>query len=77
MASSPTGYRFRRIGLAVGVLGVLLFNYPFLMIFDRPTHFMGLPLLPLYFTVLWAVAIVVIYAYCRSLGRPPADEEER
>jgi hypothetical protein len=71
------GSRFRRIGLAVGVLGAVLFNYPFLMIFDRPTHVLGLPLLPLYFTVLWAISILITYAYCRSLGRPVAEEEER
>jgi hypothetical protein len=57
-------------------LGVVMINYPFLMIFNRNLSLFGFPLLFLYFLVGWSLSIAVIALYVWALGRATPDEEE-
>ena len=43
--------------VAVFLLGLLLFNYPLLALFNRPATLFGIPLLYAYIFVAWAVLI--------------------
>ena len=43
--------------MAVFLLGLLLFNYPLLALFNRPATFFGIPLLYAYIFVAWAVLV--------------------
>lgn len=46
-------------------LGIILINYPFVRIFDKPVTFSGIPLLLLYFLVGWPLSILVIFLFSR------------
>lgn len=46
-------------------LGIVLINYPFVQIFNKPTTFFGIPLLLLYFLVGWPLSIFVIFIFSR------------
>lgn len=58
------------------VLGVLMINYPFLHIFNRPIRVFGFPLLFLYFIIGWSVSIAVIGVYAWALRRVAREEGE-
>lgn len=49
--------------LALFVVGVLVFNYPLLDVFDRPLLVFGVPLLYLYLYGIW-LALIVALALC-------------
>jgi hypothetical protein len=51
------------------VLGVVMLNYPFLIIFDKDVLILGIPLTVLYFYIGWPVSIFVIYLFSVYLGR--------
>ena len=57
------------------ILGNVMINFPFLKIFNQPKTIFGFPLLFLYFTVGWAVSIVVIYLFTRPLEHEPEPPE--
>lgn len=64
------------------ILGVVMLNYPFLQIFNKPTLIFGVPLLVLYFMVGWPISILVVYLFSRFLAAshtpdPPSEDEER
>jgi len=46
--------------VAVAVLAFLLFNQPFLTIFDKPVQVLGLPLLWAYLLTAWALVIALV-----------------
>jgi hypothetical protein len=43
--------------VALCLLGLLLFNYPLLAVFNVPTMLFGIPLLYVYFFLAWAALI--------------------
>ena len=45
--------------VAVFLLGLLLFNYPILSLFNQPRLFVGVPVLLLYIFAVWIVVILV------------------
>ena len=51
------------------VLGVVMLNYPFLIIFNKDVLILGIPLTVLYFFIGWPVSIFVIYLFSVYLGR--------
>lgn len=55
--------------ISLFLLGLILFNYPILAIFNRPALFFGIPLLYLYLFVVWFGFIVGI-AWIASFIRP-------
>jgi hypothetical protein len=46
--------------VVVFLAGVVLFNYPVLMLFDRPQLSFGFPLLYVFVFVMWAALIALI-----------------
>lgn len=48
------------------ILGIIMMNYPFLSIFNKPVSFMDLPLLYLYLQVGWLVSIFVIFLFTKA-----------
>lgn len=51
------------------MLGVVMLNYPFLHIFNKPTPIFGIPLMVLYLFVGWPISIGIIYIFANTLGR--------
>ena len=58
-----TRLRFRESWIIFFVLGVIMMNYPFISIFNKPARLFGIPLLYLYLQVGWAVSIFVIWLF--------------
>lgn len=48
------------------ILGLIMLNYPFLDIFNKPLEFFGLPLTFIYIFGGWAISILVIYLFTIS-----------
>jgi hypothetical protein len=47
--------------VALCLLGALLFNYPFLALFNRPALVLGIPIFYAYLFVVWAALIALMY----------------
>jgi hypothetical protein len=45
------------------ILGIIMMNFPFLHIFNKPVMLFGFPLMFLYLTLGWLVSIGVIYLF--------------
>lgn len=60
--------------VALWVAGMVLFNFPMLIVFDRDVTLMGLPLLPLALFGNWALLIgALAWALERGSGRRDPD----
>ncbi|HEY6838677.1 MAG TPA: hypothetical protein VI389_08045 [Geobacteraceae bacterium] len=60
------------------VLGIIMMNYPFLHIFDKPIFIWGVPLLYLYLMVGWLVSIFVIFLFTKAIdSNRDGDKGER
>lgn len=46
-------------------LGIVMINYPFVQIFNKPLLLFGIPLLLVYFLVGWPLSIIIIYIFSR------------
>lgn len=46
--------------VAVALLAFLLFNHPFLTVFDKPVQVFGLPLLWAYLLTAWTLVIALV-----------------
>ena len=65
----------RLVGLFL--LGLVLFNFPILCLFDRPVLALGIPVLYLYLFGAWSLIIMLIMLVDRSApDRPPPDHHE-
>ena len=53
---TPSTVRGQRL-VALFLLGVLLFNYPLLAVFNRPAEVLGIPVLYAYIFFAWAALI--------------------
>ena len=73
----PDSLQFREAWLLFFILGVVMINFPFLVIFSKPLSIFGFPLLFLYFFVGWPLSIVVIYAFCRWLAHRDDGPDEQ
>lgn len=58
-------------------LGIILINYPFMQIFDKPIQIAGIPLLLLYFLVGWPLSIVVIFIFSRYHPRHHNNDRDK
>lgn len=70
----------REAWLLCFLLGIVMLNYPFLHIFNKPQTVLGFPLLFLYFLIGWPTSILVIVFFVRRSEREePSDvnPEER
>ena len=52
--------------VAVCLLGALLFNYPFLALFNRATLVLGIPMFYVYLFAVWAALIALMYYVVES-----------
>ena len=59
----------RLVGLFL--LGMLLFNFPLLSLFNRQVLAMGIPVLYLYLFVTWSLVICLMLIISRSKPDPP------
>lgn len=48
------------------ILGIIMMNYPFLSIFNKPVYFFGMPLLYLYLQLGWIISIFVIFLFTKA-----------
>lgn len=48
------------------ILGLIMLNYPFFDIFNKPIEFFGVPLTFIYIFGGWAISILVIYLFTIS-----------
>ena len=74
MKSSPP--RLREVWVIAFLLGVLMINYPFIHIFNKPDLVFGYPLLFLYFILGWPLSIVVIYLFSRNMKNASEEDDE-
>lgn len=49
------------------IMGIIMLNFPFLNIFNKPDTLFGFPLMFLYLTVGWAVSIFIIYLFTLAI----------
>jgi hypothetical protein len=57
------------------VLGLIMMNYPFISIFNKPRRLFGIPLFYLYLQGGWFVSIVIAYLFARSVSNGKDDED--
>lgn len=48
------------------VLGLVMMNYPFIRIFNKPVLSFGIPLLYLYLLAGWVFSIFIVYLFSRA-----------
>lgn len=58
------------------VLGLVMMNYPFISIFNKPFLPFGMPLLYLYLLVGWVFSIFIVYLFSRA-ARKDTDTRGR
>lgn len=49
------------------ILGIIMLDYPFLNIFNKPDIFFGFPLMFIYVIGGWGISILVIYLFTISI----------
>ncbi|HKI51024.1 MAG TPA: hypothetical protein VJ995_03045 [Geothermobacteraceae bacterium] len=54
------------------LLGIVMLNFPFIEIFNKPNYVFGIPILVLYLMVGWPVSILVIFLFTRQTDPPAA-----
>jgi hypothetical protein len=59
------------------IMGLIMMNFPFLHIFNKPDTIFGFPLIFLYFFVGWAVSIFVIYIFTIAVGHTNDKPQDR
>jgi Na+-driven multidrug efflux pump len=57
------------------VLGLIMMNYPFISIFNKPSRPFGIPLLYLYLLLGWIFSIFIVYLFSRA-ERHESDAKE-
>ena len=58
------------------LLGIIMLNYPFMHIFNKPNELVfGVPLMVLYLLVGWPISIFVIYLFSLYLVDPDAVDQ--
>lgn len=58
------------------ILGVVMMNYPFIQIFNKPFNLFEIPQLFFYFQAGWAISIFVIYLFTKAIDLPE-DEHDK
>jgi len=58
------------------VLGLVMMNYPFVSIFNKPALPFGIPLLYLYLFAGWCFSIFIVYLFSRAAAKD-TDTGER
>lgn len=61
-----TRLRLRESWIIFFALGLIMMNYPFITIFNKPFTVWGIPLLYFYFQTGWLVSIFVIWLFVKA-----------
>jgi len=56
------------------VMGLIMMNYPFISIFNKPSSPFGIPLLYLYLILGWLFSIFIIYLFSRAAAKDSKTE---
>ena len=59
------------------ILGIMMLNFPFLHIFNKPDCVFGLPLLFVYLFTGWVISIFIIYLFTLAVGENNAKNSEK
>jgi hypothetical protein len=59
------------------ILGIIMMNFPFLHIFNKPVMLFGFPLMFLYLTLGWLVSIGVIYLFMLANRAPQSRDKKK
>jgi len=59
------------------IMGVILLNFPFLHIFNKPDTLFGIPLMVLYLYLGWAASIIIIYLFNVAIGNSDVPPPEK
>ena len=73
----PERLPIREAWLLCFLLGVVMLNYPFLQIFNKPLLVLGIPLPYLYFLIGWPTSILVIVFFVRQSEREDGHDDDR
>ncbi|RII31474.1 MAG: hypothetical protein CXR30_01280 [Geobacter sp.] len=58
------------------IMGIIMMNFPFMSIFNKPETIFGFPLLFLYFFLGWPFSIFVIYLFTLTVGNTDDKHQE-
>ena len=58
-------------------LGLVMMNYPFISIFNKPIFPFGIPLLYLYLLIGWSCSICVVFLFSRAAARKESEGRGR
>jgi len=58
------------------IMGIIMMNFPFVNIFNKPDTILGFPLVFLYFYIGWAVSIFVIYLFTLTARHSDDKQQE-
>jgi len=58
------------------ILGLIMLNYPFLSIFNKPHMFFGFPLTFIYIFAGWGISITVIYLFTIAIRHDDRSHNE-
>ena len=58
------------------IMGIIMMNFPFMHIFNKPITLFGFPLMFLYFFIGWPVSILVIYLFTRAVRHSNDKHQE-
>lgn len=58
------------------IMGIIMMNFPFMHIFNKPDTIFGFPLMFLYLFIGWAVSIFVIYLFTLAVSRNDDKNQE-
>ncbi len=59
------------------ILGIVMMNYPFIGVFNKPVMMLGIPLLYLDLLGGWVVSIFIVYLFIKALALPDRRDDER
>ncbi|ABQ26236.1 hypothetical protein [Geotalea uraniireducens] len=59
------------------ILGIIMMNYPFVTIFNKPIVVFHIPFLYLYFQIGWLVSIFVIFLFTKAIDMSEREKDEK
>lgn len=60
------GLRTKESWVIFFIMGIIMMNYPFISIFNKPVLFFSLPALYLYLHLGWIISILVIFIFTKA-----------
>jgi hypothetical protein len=59
------------------IMGIIMMNFPFIYIFNKPITILGFPLMFLYLFIGWPISIFVIYLFTLAVSQPDNKHQEK